>query len=85
MSDPVCAPLCGAAKAYGRFDQPWKHDSLCPVRLAWIAERQAPLHGLAAAQEQAEPEHEWVGAINRELNAALVKRNEELAAARQQR
>jgi hypothetical protein len=36
---PECAPLCGASKAYGRFDQPWKHEPECPVRLAWEAEK----------------------------------------------
>lgn len=31
----VCAPLCGASKAYGRFDAPWKHELQCPVRQEW--------------------------------------------------
>jgi len=39
--DVQCVPLCGASKAYGRFDQPWKHEPECPVRIAWKAERQA--------------------------------------------
>jgi hypothetical protein len=39
--EPECVPLCGASKAYGRFDQPWKHEPECPVRQAWEAERAA--------------------------------------------
>ena len=39
MDEPTCSPLCGASKAYGRFDQPWKHEPECPVRIAWEAER----------------------------------------------
>lgn len=39
---PRCAPLCGASKAYGRYDQPWKHEPECPVRLAWEASKWAP-------------------------------------------
>ena len=35
---PRCAPLCGASKAYGKYDQPWKHEPECPVRLAWHAQ-----------------------------------------------
>lgn len=35
----VCAPLCGASKAYGRFDKPWKHEHLCPVWIEWDAQR----------------------------------------------
>jgi len=34
-----CVPLCGASKAYGRFDEPWKHEPQCPVRMAWEATR----------------------------------------------
>lgn len=30
-----CVPLCGAARAYGRSDAPWKHEPECPVRLEW--------------------------------------------------
>lgn len=36
---PICSPLCGASKAYGRSDEPWKHESLCPVHQAWDIER----------------------------------------------
>lgn len=36
-SPPYCVPLCGASKAYGRYDQPWKHEPQCPVRMAWEA------------------------------------------------
>ena len=42
---PVCSPLCGASKAYGRFDKPWLHEPECPVRLAWEQERQKPKRG----------------------------------------
>lgn len=45
--EPRCSPLCGASKAYGRFDTAWKHESECPVRLAWEAARHR------AAQEAA--------------------------------
>jgi hypothetical protein len=38
---PPCAPLCGASKAYGRFDKPWLHEPECPVRIAWERERKA--------------------------------------------
>ncbi len=40
-SEPRCVPLCGASKAYGRFVKPWQHERLCPVRVAWEAERKA--------------------------------------------
>ena len=41
LDEPVCVPLCGAAKAYGRFDKPWHHEPYCPVRMAWEVERSA--------------------------------------------
>lgn len=40
-AQPVCSPLCGASKAYGRFDQPWKHEPECPVRIAWEKQKEA--------------------------------------------
>jgi hypothetical protein len=36
--DHPCSPLCGASKAYGRYDRPWKHEPECPVRIAWKQE-----------------------------------------------
>lgn len=48
-----CSPLCGASKAYGRFDQPWKHEPQCPVRLEWEAAKAAvQLVDLAARDSQ---------------------------------
>jgi hypothetical protein len=41
----ICAPLCGAAKAYGRFDKPWLHDPECLVRQAWDRQRAALREG----------------------------------------
>jgi hypothetical protein len=32
--EPVCAPLCGASKAYGRYHRWWHHEPQCPVRMA---------------------------------------------------
>ena len=40
-AQPVCSPLCGASKAYGRFDQPWKHEPQCPVRIEWEKQKEA--------------------------------------------
>lgn len=50
-----CAPLCGAAKAYGRFDQPWKHEAACPVRQEWESTRAGtalPKVGVAGQEKQ---------------------------------
>lgn len=51
--EPRCVPLCGASKAYGRYDQPWKHEPECPVRIAWeISKREIPATGEAEATEE---------------------------------
>ena len=33
MEAPICAPLCGASKAYGRYVKWWQHDHRCPCWL----------------------------------------------------
>ncbi len=40
-----CVPLCGASKAYGRFDKPWLHEPQCPVRMEWEVTRKSPFGG----------------------------------------
>lgn len=37
--ESTCAPLCGASKAYGKYDKPWRHEPQCPVRVAWEVEK----------------------------------------------
>jgi|ERR1035437_3916908 hypothetical protein len=44
LAQATCSPLCGASKAYGRFnDAPWKHEPQCPMRVAWDRERRGYL------------------------------------------
>jgi hypothetical protein len=35
-----CSPLCGAAKAYGRFVKWWQHEPQCPVRVEHEEEKE---------------------------------------------
>jgi hypothetical protein len=36
LRDVTCVPLCGAAKAYGKYAKWWQHERECPARIAYV-------------------------------------------------